>query len=407
LLSAFFTAVLSSCSLLQSDPAGNAVSVYDHLSYFLEDCGSAGSANVAQTVLPVMDLVMPHGYYRSWWQTTTGVFGGFWTAWGAFETVYPVSDFTRNRVTSLMTFINQFRYDHGTFLGIENLWYYYLHLAFYYPPIFDNLEQNNWDRSVYEFGLKDYKEGYGYELYRQYYDSLMNNDLVNSIEQFLLIGWPVYATFVAITEPNGLEQSLWHLLNLVTAFSQEIISGFYWEQRGLWERVESQFRYLISVFDILDSSLWEGVSEMVFTVHEIFSTFHQIARSLIRGSGRLLYQIAYGKDVFSYAESLVSDVPIVREIYNLLKFLSDEIREVTRYILDTFKIEEGLLAIIDNVTPFERELLVVTSFTYIVSLPVRIADTILYSEQNAFINQITNLGNGNSSNGNGGIDTSV
>jgi len=104
---------------------------------------------------------------------------------------------------------------------------------------------------------------------------------------------------------------------------------------------------------------------------------------------------------------LVSDVPIVREIYNLLKFLSDEIREVTRYILDTFKIEEGLLAIIDNVTPFERELLVVTSFTYIVSLPVRIADTILYSEQNAFINQITNLGNGNSSNGNGGIDTSV
>ena len=38
---------------------------------------------------------------------------------------------------------------------------------------------------------------------------------------------------------------------------------------------------------------------------------------------------------------------------------------------------------------------------------VRIVDTILYSEQNAFINQITNLGNGNSSNGNGGIDTSV
>ena len=65
----------------------------------------------------------------------------------------------------------------------------------------------------------------------------------------------------------------------------------------------------------------------LYASQDVFETF--------RGSGRLLYQISYGKDVFSYAESLVSDVPVVREIYNGLKFLSDEIREVTRYILDT------------------------------------------------------------------------
>ena len=52
---------------------------------------------------PVTDLILPNGYYRSWWSNTLDA-GFFDTLWGAFSTVFQPSDFTRDRLDGAISF---------------------------------------------------------------------------------------------------------------------------------------------------------------------------------------------------------------------------------------------------------------------------------------------------------------
>merc|ERR1712227_80916 len=236
-----FLATVSCCDIFQSDPSGNSLSVYDHISYFLDDCGQETAANSLKTILPVTDLILPNGYYRSWWSNTLDGAISFFDMWvNRNGNWYDVTNWSLKDGFSLVSF--------------ENVWYKLLKIAFKFPPQFESIESGKFDWELKEFGYKDFEgessglRGWGYRFYADtFFPEFADNDVINSIEQFLLPGWPVYALVVAILE-GAWEQTGYHLLNLLTQFSYEILHGYYNTLYALIDGMVSKIETTLNIF---------------------------------------------------------------------------------------------------------------------------------------------------------------
>jgi len=421
-------AAVSCCDIFQSDP--NSVSVYDHISYFFDDCGQEAAAKSVKTILPISDLILPNGYYRSWWSSTLD--GGFFlTLWGAMKNDFPVSDFTRDRVNGAISFLDMWVNRNGNWwdvtnwslrdnfslVSLENTWYQLLRFAFKFPPKFENIESGNFEYELKEFGFKDYQgessglRGFGYRFYAdRFFPEFTDNDVINTIEQFLLLGWPVYALTVAILE-GAWEQTAWHLLNLLTQYSEEILVGYYWTLRGLIEGLINQVETTIDLITGGSGTIWDKISNIAFSVNDVLSRAHEISRVFMSMSVDVDYQIRYAQNVFKYAEDFVSDIPVISEIYNAIMFLSDQVGETINYLLNIeiadYTFEDYLAAQYQFFFAIDQTLLQVTSLTYLALYPVRIADAVINPGDNAVIVRTADILNisltGSGTTGNGTV----
>jgi len=382
---------VSCCDIFEADPSGNSVSVYDHISYFFDECGQGAAAQSVKTILPLVDTILPDGYYRSWNQPGVNIY----TFDKYFMYAYPVSDFTRERLETWHRFLDLGNDDTTS---LETIWYEILRFSYEFPPKFKQIQDGNFDYTLKEFGYKDYEgessglRGYGYRFYaNQFFPKFVDNTVINNMEQFILLGWPVYALTVSIGE-GAWEQTGWHLLNILTQFSAEILTEYYSTLRGSFELLIAR---LTTAVDIISGSgtAWDRISNSAFSVHEALSRMHEISRVFISMAVDLDYQMRYAQNVFKYAEGLANNIPLVRNIFNGLMTLSDQVGETLTELLNieisgnTF--EDYLVAQYEFFASVDQKLLQVTSLTYLTLLPARIADVVINPEDNGLVTVIS------------------
>ena len=137
-------------------------------------------------------------------------------------------------------------------------------------------------------------------------------------------------------------------MNLLTQFSYEILHGYYNTLYALIDGMVSKIETTLNIFSS-SGNLWDLISDVAFSVHDVLSRAHEISRVFMRFECfikilfdkfnfsltiDMIYKIEYAQNVFKYAETFVSDVPIISQIYDAVMFLSDQVGEVIVYFLE-------------------------------------------------------------------------
>merc|ERR1712227_74467 len=376
----FYISSAQSCDPF--DVGRDALSVFDQLKYYIDNCQYTDSidGSIATKYFPWIDIILPrHAYYRSRLSQPMAVATYVGISDYAVET-NEVIQTSFGAVTSQFLTENIFSAKSMAITGQTLLEFEHHINEYWYLGDGEYIEFENMDYNTDEIG-KFIKQNLG--LSSDLLGAYFTKELIAEVTIYTMIIDLFCDIFSNLTLSNffsQFESRIYYFVNLYTSFMF----------RDWWQFFQTTLADFNELENIWTYTANYGVTNYVLAVTDSLSILHSWVRSHLRYLVKLGYELNYGtnyvlldKPLWKQAKDKIKILESFEDWYyvqydNFMDFFESNIQQPINDFLDQigFSFGDFLEQVYGDLEIMDKFLLAITSWTWIISVPFRVIEAI-------------------------------